>query len=608
MKLKNIYKSKTAQVITATIFLCATACTNLDEEVRDEIFSGNAGDAEAALVAAYDRAGDGIFVDNGGMISMQEYSSDIAMLPTRGSDWGDGGKWREMHEFTWTPASLIPEDNWNKLTNGITRALTAVYTIKNTDHPNKDLYLAEAWGLYAFYMFHTLDLYNQAPYRYPDETVPVTTPAPEAIQLGKLEIKQAPEAIDEIITLVESLIPTLKSLGETNMHTGRFTKEAAYALLADMYLNRAVFKDRFNATSAFNFTEKAVSGEGNDMDRVIYYTSLLIDGGKFHLSENYFANFDINNSGAPEHIFVVVQNVDANHPSDNDLGYVHMERNQKPSPSNRGTNAACATTEFYHSWDGNHDDPRFERHYQYGDGTWFKNDGTDVSVPASDVVKGTSLAWFHFNRGMMYGPQYGPTLDGKGGFVLTADKRIAVSLLKVEKNTKLTMDFTPEFTFAKPLESVLNTDQLNQGARIFKFEFNPAGVSGADNGVSGVDIPLYRLGGIYTMRAEAYFRKGQIADATDDINLLRTSRKNNAYKGDTAGEEIPTVLTADVLYRELGFELYWEMKRRPQMIRFGKLEQAGTAKAVSQPFRRAFPIPQSTLDVNKAFEQNDGYK
>jgi hypothetical protein len=53
--------------------------------------------------------------------------------------------------------------------------------------------------------------------------------------------------------------------------------------------------------------------------------------------------------------------------------------------------------------------------------------------------------------------------------------------------------------------------------------------------------------------------------------------------------------------------MYWEMYRRPQMIRFGKFDLAYTAKPLSQPFRRYFPIPQSTIDVTKEFTQNQGY-
>jgi|GEM_PF-199313 len=611
MKFKNILKSKTVQIFSAALVLSVSACTNLDEEVRDEVFSGDAGGVESAVASVYSRNGEGLFVDNGGMLSMQEYSSDIALLPTRGSDWGDGGKWRELHEFTWTPASLVPESNWNMLTNGITRALTAIYTIERSaaDTKDRELFLAESWCMYAFYTFHTIDLYGQAPYRYPDASVPATTPAPEAIQSAKLVVKQGSDAIDEIISLVETNLPKLANLGEQQTYRGRFTKQAAYALLADMYLNRAVYKDRYNAGSTFNFKEKAVgSDEGSDMDQVIKYTTLLINDANFSLQSNYFANFDLNNKGGSEHIFVITQNVDSKHPGDSDLAYMQVERNQKPTPANRGTNGSCITTEFFHSWDDFRDDPRFQRQYQYADKTVFKNDGSDVSMPATDIAKVSGLPWFHFNRGIQFGKQYGPKLDPNktNAFLMSNDGRILVSLLVIDKNNALTMDFTPDLKFDKEFESVLTTSQLNQGARCFKWEFNASGLSASDNGTAPFDVPLYRLGGIYAMRAEAYFRNDNKAAALADINMLRTSRTNEPWNGSVPGKAL-TDLDAKSLYRELGFELYYEMKRRPQMVRFGTIDLPGTAKRATQPFRRVFPIPQSTMDVNKEYTQNFGY-
>ncbi|HEY0609411.1 MAG TPA: RagB/SusD family nutrient uptake outer membrane protein, partial [Chitinophaga sp.] len=66
-------------------------------------------------------------------------------------------------------------------------------------------------------------------------------------------------------------------------------------------------------------------------------------------------------------------------------------------------------------------------------------------------------------------------------------------------------------------------------------------------------------------------------------------------------------MNAQVLYNETGYEMYWEMYRRKAAIRFGKFEAAGTAKPVSQPFRRVYPIPQSAMDATDVFLQNDGY-
>lgn len=586
MKLNKLKSS--LLVVFASLFLAA--CTNLDEVVLDEVLGADASSVDGALAAAYDRLGDGTFVSKN-VFAMQEFTTDVALLPTRGSDWGDGGKWRAMHEFTWTSGSAIVTDNWNLLTNGITRSLSAIKIINNSNDPQKALFLAEAKGLLAFYTYTTLDLYGQAPYRDP-----LTDAAP-------LEILKADTHIDQLILDVEAIIPDLASLGQNNTHTGRFTKEAAYGLLSAMYLNRAVFKDRYNATSSFNFTEPAVSGQGTDMDRVIYYTSLLIDSGKFSLEQNYFDNFSINNSNGSEIIFAIVQKIDNIRNGDNDFAYNSMERNQRASPDNRGTNGSCTTPEFYHSWDNNHDDPRFGRAYQYSDGTWFTNTETG-SVPASDFVPNNSknLPWFHFTRGMIAGPQYGPKLTSTGGFEMTADGRIKVSELYMEKSTGTRMDFTPELNFDDPTKSVFAQNQINRGVRCFKWEFDPE----AGNGAGKVDIPLFRLGGIYTMRAEAYFRKGQTGAALDDVNALRINRTREALYNNAPGKALLSI-NSEVLYKEIGFEMYWEMYRRPQMIRFGKFDLPYTAKPASEPFRRIFPIPQQTLDVTKEFKQNFGY-
>lgn len=581
-------------VAMASIAIVFASCTNLDEVVLDEVLGSDASNPAGALAAAYDRLGDGTFVDHGAVFAMQEYTTDEAVLATRGSDWGDGGKWRAMHEFTWAPDNAVVTNNWNLLTNGITRSLTAIKAINKSDVAQKKLFLAEAKGLLAYYTYTTLDLFGQAPYRDP-----YTDNAP-------LEILQASATIDDLILEVEALLPDLADLGTQSTHNGRFTKQAAYGLLTNMYLNRAVFKDRYNASSAFNFNETAISGNGTDMDRVIYYSSLLIDSGKFSLESNYFKNFSITNSGGSELIFAVVQKIDYIRNGDNDFAYMSMERNQRTSAANRGTNATCITPEFYASWSGNHDDPRFHRYVQYSDGTWFMNDATTTSVPATDIVPKSekNLPWFHFNFGLMEGQQYGPKLNAAGAFEMTADNRIKVSPLVMEKSTTTPMNFTPELNFDNPTQAIFQQNQINRGVRCFKYEFDPE----EGNGSSNVDIALVRLGAIYTMRAEAYLRKGQTGAALADINTLRTSRTREALFNNAPGATI-TTMDAATLYKEIAFETYWESYRRPQMIRFGKFDLAlpASAKPASQPFRRIFPIPQETMDVSKGFTQNQGY-
>jgi hypothetical protein len=588
MKTKTFFSIKIIALFSFIFLL--NSCTDLDEVVLDENLGNATSDAAGSLAAAYDRLGDGTFTDHGAVFAMQEYSTDEAILPTRGSDWGDGGKWRDMHEFTWRSDNPVIVNNWDLLTNGITRSLTAIQSVENSTIPEKTLFLAEAKALLAYYTYTTLDLYGQAPYRDP-----MDTKAP-------LQILKADTQIDQLIKDVEALLPDLADIGTQRTHHGRFTKQAAYAFLSTMYLNRAVFKDRYNAASNFNFTEAAVTGStGTDMDRVIYYTSLLIDSGKYSLESDYFKNFARDNTNGKELIFAISQKIDYIRNGSNSFTYASMERNQRASAANRGTNASCTTPEFYATWDGNHDDPRFQQHYQYADGTWFMNDGTDVSVPATDIVpKSANLPWFHFNRGIQAGLQYGPILLPSGSLEMIGN-RIKVSPLYMEKSITTRMDFTPSLTFKNPAQAVFAQNEINQGARVFKYEFDPEG----GNGNSNVDISLFRLGGMYAMRAEAYFRKGSTGLAMDDLNKLRTSRKRESLYGNAPGKALLT-LDSQQLYKELGFELYWELQRRPQSIRFGKFDLPGTAKSASEPTRRLFPIPQTVID-QKVFKQNLGY-
>ena len=98
MKLKTI---KISYLFFALLSVSILSCTDLEEQVVDERLGSESPSPENAIAAAYGQLGDGTFVDHGNVFGLQEYSTDEAILPTRGSDWGDGGKWRALSEFTW---------------------------------------------------------------------------------------------------------------------------------------------------------------------------------------------------------------------------------------------------------------------------------------------------------------------------------------------------------------------------------------------------------------------------------------------------------------------------------------------------------------------------
>ncbi len=59
----------------------------------------------------------------------------------------------------------------------------------------------------------------------------------------------------------------------------------------------------------------------------------------------------------------------------------------------------------------------------------------------------------------------------------------------------------------------------------------------------------------------------------------------------------PTSISPYLLFRERGFEFYWEMVRRTDMIRFGKYEGTWTKKSNTDVKKRLFPIPQTAIDA-----------
>ena len=108
------------------------------------------------------------------------------------------------------------------------------------------------------------------------------------------------------------------------------------------------------------------------------------------------------------------------------------------------------------------------------------------------------------------------------------------------------------------------------------------------------------------MRAEAKLRKSNdAAGALADVNTVRAARTF------TTPPPPLEAMDLDLLFRERGFEFYWEMLRRSDMIRFGKYEGTWTEKTNSNKQRRIFPIPQSAIDgasnLPDYLVQNPGY-
>lgn len=558
--------------ITILLVLIATSlinsCTKLDEEILDESSVTGLTDkqiAEGIIAPVYAKLPE-IF-QHTNYFALQEISTDEAILPYRGgTDWGDNGIYISLHRHETTSTDPNVRNTWNNILQGISRAITAINTLPDNKDPNAKVFLAEARGMRAYYSLLTLDLFGLV---FVKDDLSATS-----------QIIRGEEAVEYIKSELLAIEPVL----DNTTGPGRLTKAGVWGLLARLYLNAAVYRDPYAAT--FNFKKE-------DMDKVVEYCDKIISSGQYTLSPDYFSLFDDANHTNKELIFVVDQRADLN--GHNRMAYFSLSGDQFPLPAYpgaNGTDGPAITPDYYHTWvnayapvDPADADPRF-----------YKQNLSIYSNPADSCVPADQ---FNINRGILRGQQYG-LIRENGVFLKCASGQMKVGKLYYNTRNKpdLPVDFTEQVDF-----SVAGSN-YNTGYRVEKYEFSKTSVSGRNFGEH--DIVILRLADVYLMRAEAKLRRGDApSSALTDVNTVRTAR--------TAIKPAPPLpdITLDLLFRERGFEFYWEHQRRTDMIRFGKYEDAWTEKTSTDKQKRIFPIPQTAIDGSSNLpgylQQNPSY-
>lgn len=132
------------------------------------------------------------------------------------------------------------------------------------------------------------------------------------------------------------------------------------------------------------------------------------------------------------------------------------------------------------------------------------------------------------------------------------------------------------------------------GARLGKFSFRQGQRDNMDN-----DFPIVRLGEMYLIRAEGEARNASNWSlALNDVNTIRAR----------AGVPALASITADEFLAERGREMFMEVTRRSDLIRFGKFNDAWWEKPADDPTKNLFPIPQEQIDASGGtLTQNPGY-
>jgi tetratricopeptide (TPR) repeat protein len=163
--------------------------------------------------------------------------------------------------------------------------------------------------------------------------------------------------------------------------------------------------------------------------------------------------------------------------------------------------------------------------------------------------------------------------------------------------------------FGQPVPSSSSAEDTlrNMYAYPRKIEGNPWNLNNT-SGRTSKDVYVYRLAETYLLRAEAYFRQGDLQKAADDINAIR--ERSNASPITEADVSI------DYILDERARELLFEEPRRRTLIRMGKLVERvrrygllETSRNTIQDHHGLWPISQTAIDANfgQDLEQNPGY-
>jgi starch-binding outer membrane protein, SusD/RagB family len=300
--------------IVALVFI-GNSCTDLLSEEKDSIVitgTGTSGsnDAASLLEGAYKDLG--AYTDQNNIYALGQHTSAEMIPPTRGVDWGDNGVWRTLDQHTWDATHSANLGAWNQLNQRVFKASQILAANPNATQA------AEAKFLRAFNMYLVMDNWGQVPFRGVTDGVDVNP-----------KVLSRSEAFDFVEKDLTEALAGLTKIGPS-ANNGKASKAAANALLAKLYLNKAVYKSA-KPEGPYTF-DKA------DMTKAIAFADAVTADG-YSLEDNYFTNFT--KDASKEIIFITLEG------SPNNRWFMTLHYNQNPS----GWNGFTTLADFYSKFD-----------------------------------------------------------------------------------------------------------------------------------------------------------------------------------------------------------------------------------------------------------------
>jgi len=545
------------------------SCTKLDEELYGEVTPDNFFSSEeeyvSALGAAYTQFQ--AFASSDGTWAVQETSTDEMVVPTRGQDWDDGGVWRRLHLHSWTYEDYFYSDAWNFGFGGVNTANRLIFQFQSlveggqVEQATADAFIAELQTVRGFFYWQLIDLFGNVPLVLDFATAEAT---PSTVPRANV--------YDAIVTNLETSVPKLSDAVDGTTY-GRMNYYAGQTLLAKLYLNAGVYT-------------------GTDQwDKAITACDEIINSGAYSLESNYFANFDVDNSGSSEFIFAIPYDQVFFRDFNIIVRSLHYGSQQTYNLTAQPWNGFCTLEEFYNS---------------YEDTDLRKGDVGTVDGPAGK--RGNFIAGYQYTSGGVF------VMDD--GFEAPQPDRQPAPLLGDPDDEPLNFG---NFGSEQPQINELGPQAYRQaGVRIGKWEVE----IGGDPGNMSNDYAVFRYADVLLMKAEALFRKGSTAEALTLVNQIRSragvpdlTTLDGVVSFDLDDDN--QVIPGGELFNEMGREMFAENHRRQDLIRWGFWTDIDKwvlpfynpqDRLETGEYTTLYPIHRDKLDANPKLTQNPGYQ
>src|SRR5574344_1234253 len=108
-----------------------------------------------------------------GVYDYNTFTTDEAMLPTRGGDWYDGGFWQNLYLHKWTANDKPLYNTWSYLYKVITLCNRSLAKIEShsslISSTQKTAFEAEVRAIRAMYYYYLTDMFGRVPLVVSDE-------------------------------------------------------------------------------------------------------------------------------------------------------------------------------------------------------------------------------------------------------------------------------------------------------------------------------------------------------------------------------------------------------------------------------------------------------